>query len=82
MYLASDVGLPSPCPFNILEVRMLYSQGFPGPTWKEHSGMDFPDGLSSVLESVILFIASPHCCALRAISMTVNHSFLPSFPVL
>ena len=63
MYLALDVGSPSLCPFNILEVGMLYRQGFPGPTWKGYSSMDFPDGLSSLLEGIILFIASLHHCA-------------------
>lgn len=67
MYLATG-GLPFSCLFNILEGRMLYGQGFPGPTWREHLSMDFPDWLHSLLEGVILFIAGLHCYV--GISMT------------
>lgn len=39
---------------------MFYGQGFPGPAWREDCSLDFPYWLSSLLESVILLIASPH----------------------
>lgn len=74
-------GSPSLCPFNLLEVGMLYRQGFPGPTWKGYSNMDFPDRLSVFGKCHLVYRQSPLLCWLKH-ALLITPSFFSSLLVL